>query len=227
MRGDRALQGRPPKKRAPCGALAFYRVRVSAGAAVAAVLVAAGAFFFVTRPDTGSASAAAPQSGAAVAINGTEPLDGSAPAATADSTFISESTDDVTTLLPARLITSSTACEKSGFAPDSSALQVRCLINVNSNLGKTIGMKANEYLGVTAWRDDRYARSHLIELRDNKTGTYTTIESPDGNRIVGYIPNSSTVIFEVVDKSRGLLMQFSTKTADQGLALLKELGYVG
>ncbi|MGW0028192.1 Hsp70 family protein, partial [Rhodococcus sp. NPDC003383] len=198
-----------------------------AGVAVAAVLVAAGAFFFVTRPDTGSASAAAPQSGAAVAINSTEPLNGSAPAATADSTFISESTDDVTTLLPAKLITSSTACEKSGFAPDSSALQVRCLINVNSNLGKTIGMKANEYLGVTAWRDDRYARSHLIELRDNKTGTYTTIESPDGNRIVGYIPNSSTVIFEVVDKSRGLLMQFSTKTADQGLALLKELGYVG
>uniref|UniRef100_UPI003B676A41 Hsp70 family protein n=1 Tax=Rhodococcus sp. O3 TaxID=3404919 RepID=UPI003B676A41 len=198
-----------------------------AGAAVAAVLVAAGAFFFVARPDTGSAAAAAPQSGAAVVINGTEPLDGSAPAATADSTFISESTDDVTTLLPAKLITSSTACEKSGFAPDSSALQVRCLINVNSNLGKTIGMKANEYLGVTAWRDDQYARSHLIQLRDNKTATYTTIDSPDGNRIVGYDPNSSTVIFEVVDKSRGLLMQFSAKSADQGLALLKELGYLG
>ncbi|WP_245687810.1 Hsp70 family protein, partial [Rhodococcus phenolicus] len=219
----------PAFARPPAPAAAQQKSRTPlmiVGAAVAAVLVAAAAIFFVTRPDTDPASAAAAQPGAAVVIDATEPADSSAPAATADSTFISESTDDVTSLLPTKLITSSTACEKSGFSSGSSALQVRCLVNVNSNLGKAVGMEANEYLGVTAWRDDEYARSHLIQLRDNKTGAYTTITSPDGSRIVGYDPSGPYVMFDVVDRSRGLIVQFSTETAEQGLALLKELGYV-
>lgn len=219
----------PAFARPPAPAAAQQKSRTPlmiVGAAVAAVLVAAAAIFFVTRPDTDPASAAAAQPGAAVVIDATEPADSSAPAATADSTFISESTDDVTSLLPTKLITSSTACEKSGFSSGSSALQVRCLVNVNSNLGKAVGMEANEYLGVTAWRDDEYARSHLIQLRDNKTGAYTTITSPDGSRIVGYDPSGPYVMFDVVDRSRGLIVQFSTETAEQGLTLLKELGYV-
>ncbi|MFZ2527344.1 MAG: Hsp70 family protein, partial [Rhodococcus sp. (in: high G+C Gram-positive bacteria)] len=194
-----------------------------AGAAVAAVLVAAGAVFFVTRPDTAPAAATASARALAV-VDGTEPLDSSAPAATADSTFISESTDDVTALLPSKLVMSSSTCAKSGTS-ENDALQVRCLINVNSGLGKAIGMEPSDYLGVTAWRDDKYARSHLIELRDNMTDDSTTITSPEGNRVVRYTTNGSVTSFELVDTSRGLLVEFPSRTVDQGTALLKELGY--
>jgi hypothetical protein len=101
---------------------------------------------------------------------------------------------------------------------------VRCLINPDSTLGKAVGMQRQDYYSVTAWRDDQYARSMFIRLRDAKDG-HTTAVSPDGSRIVDYDEAGTDVSFTVIDKSTGLNVLFSMDEVDQGSSLLAELGW--
>src|SRR5690606_20271349 len=124
------------------------RTLVIAGGAVLAVLVAAGAVFGLTRgggsPDADAAAATEPTVAAASA-------EGGVPPATSDSAYQSETTDDVMALLPTKLITGSSSCDKAGFTTEG-ALEVRCLINRNSSLGKTLGMEQSDYEAVRAFR---------------------------------------------------------------------------
>jgi len=190
------------------------------GGGLAVLLVAAGAFFFVTRDDgPGTDTATVAETGGPSG----EAVPNAAPAATADSTFISETTDDVTSVIPAKLVTGSSTCEKSGFSGEG-ALQVRCLISPDSSLGKAIGMERTDYQSVTAWRDDQYARSNFIRLRDNKSDGHTKIVSADGNRIIDFDPDETYyVYFTVIDRSTGAILQFSMDTVDLGMTFLTEL----
>ncbi|NLV78452.1 MAG: Hsp70 family protein, partial [Rhodococcus sp.] len=114
-------------------------------------------------------------------------------------------------------------CEKSGFSGEG-ALQVRCLISPDSSLGKAIGMERTDYQSVTAWRDDQYARSNFIRLRDNKSDGHTKIVSADGNRIIDFDPDETYyVYFTVIDRSTGAILQFSMDTVDLGMTFLTEL----
>lgn len=197
---------------------ASRKVVAAVGGGLAALLVVAGAFFFVTRDDSADTAAAA---GTGETVDTADT--GAAPAVTADSTFISETTDDVTSAIPAKLVNGSSTCEKSGFSGEG-ALQVRCLISPDSSLGKAIGMERTDYEAVTAWRDDQYARSNFIRLRDNKTDGHTKIVSADGNRIIDFDPDETYyVYFTVIDRSTGAILEFSMDTVDQGMTLLTEL----
>ena len=196
------------------------RALVVAGGAVLAVLVAAGAVFGLTRgggsPDADAAATTEPTVTAASA-------EGGVPPATSDSAYQSETTDDVMALLPTKLITGSSSCDKAGFTTEG-ALEVRCLINRNSSLGKTLGMEQSDYEAVRAFRDDQYARSNFIRTRDAKNDNVTLVSS-DGNRIVDYDPqDGGSVYFTVIDRSTGLVATFSSEL-ERGKTLLTELGW--
>ncbi len=102
------------------------------------------------------------------------------------------------------------------------ALQVRCLVNPDSSLGEAIGMGQHDYEAVSAWRDDQYARSNFIRLRDSNDGN-TKIVSPDTNRIIDQ--GQDGTYFTAIDRSTGLLIQFSADSAEQGMTLLTEIGF--
>ena len=145
--------------------------------------------------------------------------------ATSDSSYLSESTDDVTSILPAKLITSSTSCEKGGFSTEN-ALRVDCDIDPSSSLGKAIGLGEHEYVTVSAYRDDQYARSTLIRMRDRPIPDYMSVLSEDGNRVIEYEPSDPyTSFFNGIDKSKGLVISFAVKPVDKGLTLMRELGF--
>lgn len=192
------------------------RVMVLAGGAVAAVLIAAAGFYYGTQDDAQAAEATATTTEAAAA-----PDNGGKPPATPDSSYVSETYDDVTALLPRKLIDASSECNKSGFSTQG-ALQVRCLVNPDSSLGKAIGMDQHDYEAVTAWRDDQYARSNFIRLRDSNDGN-TKIVSSDNNRIIDQ--GQDGTYFTAIDRSTGLLVQFSADSIEQGMTLLTEIGF--
>lgn len=196
---------------------------VVAGVVLAGIVAAGVVFTFANGGDSGTPASAAAALDQSPAPDDTAVTDGRLPAATADSDYRSDATDDVLVLLPTKLLTSSTACEKSGFSGEG-ALQVRCLINPDSTLGKAVGMQRQDYYSVTAWRDDQYARSMFIRLRDAKDG-HTTAVSPDGSRIVDYDEAETDVSFTFIDKSTGLNVRFSMDEVDQGSSLLAELGW--
>jgi len=75
--------------------------------------------FIAVDRDTGI-----PATAAAVAET-TAPADGQLPAATAESHHLSAITDDVTSLLPTTLLTSSSSCDKSGFSSEGAAAAVQ------------------------------------------------------------------------------------------------------
>ncbi|MGA4692436.1 Hsp70 family protein [Rhodococcus sp. AB351] len=192
-----------------------------AGGAALAVLVAAGVVFGLTRGDADDGASAGDAAAPAVAEDRSDT--GAPPPATSDSVYRSESTDEVVELLPTKLLTGSSSCEKSGFSSEG-AMQVRCQISPNSNLGKALGMEPTDYESVSAYRDDQYARSNFIRLRDAKNDN-TRIVSADGTRIADYDhPPGGNSYFTVIDKSTGLVAQFST-TTERGEALLAELGW--
>lgn len=139
------------------------------------MVIAAAGFYYGTQDDAQAAEVAATTTEAA-------PGNGGKPPATSNSSYVSETYDDVTALLPRKLIDASTECNKSGFSTQG-ALQVRCLVNPDSSLGEAIGMGQHDYEAVSAWRDDQYARSNFIRLRDSNDGN-TKIVSPDTNRII-------------------------------------------
>ncbi len=193
------------------------RLRLFAGAALAAVAAGAAVFIAVDR-DTGL-----PATAAAVAETAA-PADGQLPAATAESHHLSATTDDVTSLLPTTLLTSSSSCDKSGFSSEG-ALQLQCNLNADSTLGKAIGMQRYEYVSVTAWRDDQYARSNFIRLRDATDGTTTTI-SGDSSRLVNYDDSVNTSVrYTVIDRSTGLNATFRMNSVETGTTFLTELGW--
>ncbi|WP_324256245.1 AMP-binding enzyme [Rhodococcus sp. RDE2] len=164
-----------------------------------------------------------PATAAAVAET-TAPADGQLPAATAESHHLSATTDDVTSLLPTTLLTSSSSCDKSGFSSEG-ALQLQCNLNADSALGKTIGMERYEYVSVTAWRDDQYARPNFIRLRDTTDGTTTTI-SDDSTRLVNYDDSVNTSVhYTVIDRSTGLNATFRMNSVAAGTTFLTELGW--
>ncbi len=196
---------------------------VIAGAALAAVAVVAGVFVAVNH-DTAAPAAAAEIAAADHSSPEHGTAEGRLPAATADSTYRSETTDDVTVLLPQKLFISSTACEKSGFSPEG-ALEVRCLLNPDSTLGKAIGIDRHDYTAVTAWRDDQYARSTFIRLRDAKDG-HTTVISDDGTRLVDADDSAGNYVrYTVIDRSTGLIVTFSMDNVEVATAFLTELGW--
>ncbi|MEE2061342.1 Hsp70 family protein [Rhodococcus artemisiae] len=188
-----------------------------AGGALAAAVIAAAGFYYGTQDDAQAAEAAATTTEAAAA-----PDNGGKPPATSDSSYVSESYDDVTALLPRKLVDSSSECNQSGFSTQG-ALQVRCLINPNSSLGRSMGMEQNDYAAVTAWRDDQYARSTFIRTRDTDNGN-TVVESTDGTRIVDQ--GNDGTYFTAIDRSTGLLMQFSSESSEQGMTLLTEIDFI-
>lgn len=193
------------------------RLRLFAGAALAAVAAGAAVFIAVDR-DTGL-----PATAAAVAETAA-PADGQLPAATAESHHLSATTDDVTSLLPTTLLTSSSSCDKSGFSSEG-ALQLQCNLNADSTLGKAIGMQRYEYVSVTAWRDDQYARLNFIRLRDTTDGTTTTI-SGDSSRLVNYDDSVNTSVrYTVIDRSTGLNATFRMNSVETGTTFLTELGW--
>ncbi|WP_326603532.1 Hsp70 family protein [Rhodococcus sp. PD04] len=193
------------------------RLRLFAGAALAAVAAGAAVFIAVDR-DTGL-----PATAAAVAETAA-PADGQLPAATAESHHLSATTDDVTSLLPTTLLTSSSSCDKSGFSSEG-ALQLRCDLNADSTLGKAIGMQRYEYVSVTAWRDDQYARLNFIRLRDTTDGTTTTV-SGDSRRLVNYDDSVNTSVrYTVIDRSTGLNATFRMNSVETGTTFLTELGW--
>ncbi len=183
--------------------------------------IAAGAVFGLTRGDADDGATAGAAAAPAVAEDRSDT--GAPPPATSASVYRSESTDEVVELLPTKLLTGSSSCEKSGFSSEG-AMQVRCQISPNSNLGKALGMEPSDYESVSAYRDDQYARSNFIRLRDAKSDN-TRIVSADGTRIADYDhPPGGNSYFTVIDKSTGLVAQFST-TTERGEALLAELGW--
>ncbi|MEZ5157641.1 MAG: Hsp70 family protein [Candidatus Nanopelagicales bacterium] len=193
------------------------RPRLFAGAALAAVAAGAAVFIAVDR-DTGL-----PATAAAVAETAA-PADGQLPAATAESHHLSATTDDVTSLLPTTLLTSSSSCDKSGFSSEG-ALQLQCNLNADSTLGKAIGMQRYEYVSVTAWRDDQYARLNFIRLRDTTDGTTTTV-SGDSRRLVNYDDSVNTSVrYTVIDRSTGLNATFRMNSVETGTTFLTELGW--
>ncbi|WP_350246609.1 Hsp70 family protein [Rhodococcus sp. D-6] len=193
------------------------RLRLFAGAALAAVAAGAAVFIAVDR-DTGL-----PATAAAVAETAA-PADGQLPAATAESHHLSTTTDDVTSLLPTTLLTSSSSCDKSGFSSEG-ALQLQCNLNADSTLGKAIGMQRYEYVSVTAWRDDQYARLNFIRLRDTTDGTTTTV-SGDSRRLVNYDDSVNTSVrYTVIDRSTGLNATFRMNSVETGTTFLTELGW--
>uniref|UniRef100_UPI003B6837A1 Hsp70 family protein n=1 Tax=Rhodococcus sp. O3 TaxID=3404919 RepID=UPI003B6837A1 len=195
---------------------------VGAGVLVAAAVAAGGVYAFVQSGGTGGTSTAAADTVETTTVLASE---GGLPPATSDSTYISESTDDVTSILPAKLITSSVSCEKAGFSMEN-ALRVDCDIDPASSLGKTIGMGEHDYVTVSAYRDDQYARSTLIRMRDKPITGYTSVLSEDGNRIIEYQPSDPyTSFFNGIDKTKGLVISFSIAPVDKGLTLLRELGF--
>lgn len=185
-----------------------------AGGAVVAVAIAAAGFYYGTQDDALASEVTATTAEA-------PPDNGGKPPATSDSSYTSETYDDVTALLPRKLIDASSECNNSGFSTQG-ALQIRCLVNPDSSLGRAIGMEKNDYESVTAWRDDQYARSNFIRLRDSNDGN-TKIVSPDNNRIIDQ--GRDGTYFTAIDRSTGLLIQFSTDSADQGMTLLTEIGF--
>jgi len=196
---------------------------VIAGAGLAAVAAATGVFVAVNH-DTGAPAAAAAPAAADPHPAGQGAAAGRLPAASADSSYRSETTDEVTVLLPTTLFISSTACEKSSFSSEG-ALQVRCLLNPDSAVGKTIGMERHDYTSITAWRDDQYARSTFIRLRDATDG-HTTVLSEDGTRLVDADDSSgSGVRYTVIDRSTGLIATFSMDSVEVGAAFLAEVGW--
>jgi len=195
---------------------------VGAGVLVAAAVAAGGVYAFAQSGGTGGTSTASADTVETTTVLASE---GGLPPATADSTYISESTDDVTSILPAKLITSSVSCEKAGFSMEN-ALRVDCDIDPASSLGKTIGMGEHDYVTVSAYRDDQYARSTLIRMRDKPITGYTSVLSEDGNRIIEYQPSDPyTSFFNGIDKTKGLVISFSIAPVDKGLTLLRELGF--
>ncbi len=87
-------------------------------------------------------------------------------------------------------------------------------------------MGENDYLTVSAYRDDQYARSTLIRMRDQPISGYISLLSEDGNRVIEYQPSDPyTSFFNGIDKSKGLVISFSVAPADKGLALMRELGF--
>ncbi len=178
------------------------------------MVIAAAGFYYGTQDDAQAAEVAATTTEAA-------PGNGGKPPATSNSSYVSETYDDVTALLPRKLIDASTECNKSGFSTQG-ALQVRCLVNPDSSLGEAIGMGQHDYEAVSAWRDDQYARSNFIRLRDSNDGN-TKIVSPDTNRIIDQ--GQDGTYFTAIDRSTGLLIQFSADSAEQGMTLLTEIGF--
>ncbi|MFD6896207.1 Hsp70 family protein [Rhodococcus sp. NPDC060086] len=198
-------EARPPRGK--------RKVMALAGGAAATAIIAAAGFYYGTQDDA--------QASAAPTTIDAAPDNGGTPPATADSSYISENSDDVTALLPRKLLDSSTECSKSGFSSQG-ALQVRCRVDPDSSLGQAIGMESVDYEAVTSWRDDQYARSNFIRLRDSKDGNIKIVSS-DENRIIDH--GADGTYFTAVDRSTGLLMQFSTDSAEQGMTLLTEIGF--
>ncbi|MEZ5151659.1 Hsp70 family protein [Rhodococcus zopfii] len=192
---------------------------VGAGVLTAVAVAAGGAYAFTQNGGTSPAAAGTVETTTVLAV------EGGLPPATSDSTYISESTDDVTSILPAKLITSSTSCEKGDFTMQG-ALRINCDIDPDSSLGKAVGVGENDYLTVSAYRDDQYARSTLIRMRDQPISGYISLLSEDGNRVIEYQPSDPyTSFFNGIDKSKGLVISFSVAPADKGLALMRELGF--
>ncbi|MFD6677217.1 Hsp70 family protein, partial [Rhodococcus zopfii] len=188
---------------------------VVAGTALAMVLAAAGVYFLF---DGGEAPAATSTVDTAAAAVG-------APPATSDSTYVSEVPEDVLTLLPPKLITSSSSCDKSGFSFEG-ALQLRCVVTADSSVGKAMGLADGDDQWVTAWRDDQYARSNFIRYRDRTLPGYESRATSSGDRIVNYSTDDTySSGFETVDRSTGLVLTFSVDSLDQGFTLSTELGF--
>ncbi|MFZ2527471.1 MAG: Hsp70 family protein, partial [Rhodococcus sp. (in: high G+C Gram-positive bacteria)] len=190
---------------------------VFAGVAVAALLAAVGVFVVVDGGDTPAAAAASTADTAAAQVG--------APPATADSAYISEAPEDVLGLLPAKLITSSSSCDKSGFSSEG-ALQMRCVVTSDSSVGKAMGLAEDDDQWVTAWRDDQYARSNFIRYRDRPYTGYGSVLTSSGDRIVSYNKDESySSGFEAIDKTTGLVLTFSADSIEQGFTLSTELGF--
>lgn len=86
-------------------------------------------------------------------------------------------------------------------------------------------MERYEYVSVTAWRDDQYARSNFIRLRDTTDGTTTTV-SGDSRRLVNYDDSVNTSVrYTVIDRSTGLNATFRMNSVETGTTFLTELGW--
>ncbi|WP_068166161.1 Hsp70 family protein, partial [Rhodococcus phenolicus] len=195
---------------------------VAAGILAAAAVAAGGVYAFTQNGGAGGTSTASADTVQTTTVLAAE---GGLPPATSDSAYISESTDDVTSILPAKLITSSTSCEKAGFSTQN-ALRVDCDIDPGSSLGKAIGLEEHDYVTVSAYRDDQYARSTLIRMRDRPIPDYVAVLSEDGNRVIEYQPSDPhTSFFNGIDRSKGLVISFAVAPVDKGLTLMRELGF--
>ncbi|MGW0022622.1 Hsp70 family protein, partial [Rhodococcus sp. NPDC003382] len=189
---------------------------VIAGAALATVLAAAGVYFAVDGGET-------PATAAASTIDAAAPA--GAPPATSDSAYISEVSEDVLPLLPSKLITSSSSCDKSGFSYEG-ALQLRCVVTADSSVGKAMRLAEDDDQWVTAWRDDQYARSNFIRYRDRTLSGYASRVHSSGDRIVNYATDDTySSGFETIDRKTGLILTYSVDTVEQGLTLATELGF--
>ena len=128
-------------------------------------------------------------------------------------------------MLPSKLITSSSSCDKSGFSYEG-ALQLRCVVTADSSVGKAMRLAEDDDQWVTAWRDDQYARSNFIRYRDRTLSGYASRVHSLGDRIVNYATDDTySSGFETIDRKTGLILTYSVDTVEQGLTLATELGF--